>query len=73
MSNYLKRKTVSINQILSVPKKYYEVVELLKSGFKEKWSMDEFMNKNTLETYELKIANELRLTKYLTDEWNQKK
>jgi len=73
MSNYLKRKTVSINQILSVPKEYYEVVELLISGFKEKWSTDEFMNKNTLETYELKIANELRLTKYLTDEWNQKK
>ena len=43
------------------------------SGFKEKWIMDNFEIHKNLETYELEIAEQLRLTKYLTDEWNLKK
>lgn len=73
MASYLKKKTIGINEILSVPKSYNETVKFLLNGFKEKWIMDNFRINENLETYELEIAEELRLTKYLTDEWNLKK
>ena len=40
---------------------------------KEKWIKDDFVIHKNLETYELDIAEKLRISKYLTDEWNQKK
>ena len=70
---YLKRKTIAINEILNVPKSYDEATKFFMSGFKEKWIMDNFEIRKNLETYELEIAKQLRLTKYLTDEWNQRK
>ena len=73
MASYLKRRTISINEILNVPINYDEAVKFLMNGFKEKWIMDNFNIHENLETYELKIAEQLRLTKYLTDEWNLKK
>ncbi len=71
--NYLSRKTIAINEILSVPKSYDEAIQLLMTGFEEKWTMDEFVIHKNLEPYELEIAEQLRLSKYLTDEWNQRK
>ena len=73
LASYLKRKTIAINEILSVPISYDEAVKFFISGFKEKWKVDEFVTHKSLEVYELEIAERLRLTKYLTDEWNLKK
>ena len=73
MANYLKRKTIAINEVLKVPKNYDETVNFLMKGFEEKWIMDNFIIHENLETYELEAAERLRLTKYLTDEWNLKK
>ena len=73
MTNYLKRKTIAINEIMSVPKSYADAVRFFISGFKEKWKSDDFITHKNLDTYELKVAEQLRLTKYLTDEWNLKK
>jgi len=73
LANYLKRKTIAINEILSIPKSYNEAVNFFITGFKEKWKTDDFITRKSLETYELEIAERLRLTKYLTDEWNLKK
>jgi lipoyl(octanoyl) transferase len=73
LANYLKRKTVAINEILSVPISFDEATKFFMAGFKEKWRIDEFVIHENLETYELAIAERLRLTKYLTDEWNLKK
>ncbi len=73
LANYLKRKTIAINEILSVPKSYDEAVKFFKNGFNKKWIMDEFVTRKDLEIYELEIAERLRSTKYLTDEWNLKK
>ena len=73
LAKYLKRKTIAINEILSVPISYNKAVKFFISGFKEKWKVDEFVTHKNLETYELEIAEQLRLTKYLTDEWNLKK
>ncbi len=73
MATYLNRKTVAINDILNVPKSYDKATQFLMDGFKEKWIKDEFVIHKTLEPYELEIAEKLRLTKYLTDEWNQRK
>ncbi len=73
LANYLKRKTIAINEILSVPKGFDEAVKFFINGFKEKWIVDEFVTSKNLEPYELEIAERLRLTKYLTDEWNLKK
>ena len=73
LANYLKRKTIAINEILSIPISYDKAIEFFITGFKEKWIMDELVTHKNLETYELEIAEQLRLTKYLTDEWNLKK
>jgi len=73
LASYLKRKTIAINEILSVPKGFDEAVRFFINGFKKKWIMDEFVTRKNLEVYELKIAERLRSTKYLTDEWNLRK
>ena len=73
MAGYLKRKTIAINEILSVPKSYNEVVEFFINSFKKKWVNDDFYIHQNLEMHELEIADRLRLTKYLTDEWNKRK
>jgi len=72
MANYLKRKTISINGILNVPISYRKAVRLLMEGFKKKWGNDDFMIHENIETYEVVIAERLRLSKYLTDKWNYK-
>ena len=73
MANYLRRKTIAINEILSIPKNYDEAIKFLIAGFRETWTMDEFVIHKNLESYELEIAEQLKLTKYLTDDWNQRK
>jgi len=70
---FLCKKTIAINDILDVPKSYDEAVKFFMNGFKEKWVTDEFMIHENNDPYELEIAKHLRLTKYLTDEWNLKK
>ncbi|MBT4334132.1 MAG: lipoate--protein ligase family protein [Candidatus Cloacimonetes bacterium] len=73
MVKYLNRKTIGINEILEMPISYKTAVNYLIKGFKEKWIKDDFVIHKNLETYELDIAEKLRISKYLTDEWNQKK
>jgi len=73
MAKYLKRKTIGINEILNKPISYKTAVNYLINGFKEKWIKDEFVIHENLDAYELDIAEKLRISKYLTDEWNQKK
>lgn len=73
LSDYLKRKTVTINEILKNPINYEKAVELLMKGFRKKWEDDDFEIHENLETYEYETAKKLRLTKYLTDKWNLKK
>ncbi|MDA3814353.1 MAG: hypothetical protein PF570_08890, partial [Candidatus Cloacimonetes bacterium] len=73
MASYLNRKTVAINDILDVAKSYDETVQFLINGFKEKWITDKFVIHKDIESHEFEIAEELRLTKYLTDEWNRRK
>jgi lipoate-protein ligase A len=70
MANYLERRTISINGILNVPISYGEAVRFLMEGFKKKWENDDFMIHEKIETYEVVIAERLRLSKYLTDKWN---
>ncbi len=70
---FLEKKTIAINEILNVPKSYDEATKFFMSGFKENWTMDYFEIHENLDTHELEIAEQLRLTKYLTDEWNQRK
>lgn len=73
MSNYLKRKTIGINEILDEPLSYEKAVKLLIKGFKNKWGNDEFIIQKNLEIDELELAEKLRLSKYLADDWNQRK
>ena len=70
---YLRRKTIAINEILSVPKSYDEATNFFMAGFKENWTKDDFEIHENLDAHELEVAEQLRLTKYLTDEWNQRK
>ncbi|MDP8203984.1 MAG: lipoate--protein ligase family protein [Candidatus Tenebribacter mawsonii] len=73
MAKYLKRKTIGINEILNMPISYKTAVNYLIEGFKENWINDEFEIHENLEVHELDIAEKLRISKYLTDEWNHKK
>ncbi|HPR17044.1 MAG TPA: lipoate--protein ligase family protein [Candidatus Cloacimonadota bacterium] len=70
---YLAKKTVSINQILSQPVSFSQAVESFMAGFRKNWGNDDFFVAKELEPEEKKKSEKLVESKYLTDDWNLKK
>lgn len=73
LAKYLKRKTITVNANLSEPLDYKRASICLEQGFRESWSGDFFINHNDLTAEEIELSTHLENTKYLTDEWNNRK
>jgi len=73
MADFLQRKTVGINQILETELSYFEAVDFLIKGFENKWDTDKFVVRQNMEIEEKKLAEKLKLGKYLTEDWNRRK
>lgn len=73
LAKFLQRKTITINSVLETSVSYEQAVRCLESGFRKSWSSDIFSNHNDLTQYEIEFSAHLVSTKYLTDEWNNRK
>ncbi|MFO7896808.1 MAG: lipoate--protein ligase family protein [Candidatus Cloacimonadales bacterium] len=73
LAKYLKRKTITVNANLSKPLNFKEASLCLEKGFRDSWANDFFSIHNNLTAEEIEISTSLLHTKYLTDEWNNRK
>jgi len=73
LADYLARKTISINEILSEKISYNDAVESFIKGFLESWSEDEFYLSEDFSDEEKEKAVNLIHLKYGTIEWNKRK
>lgn len=73
MADYLARKTVAINQVLTRTVSYDEAVLALTSGFEQEWQSDDFEIVDRISREENNFFEKLMNTKYLTEGWNNRK
>jgi lipoyl(octanoyl) transferase len=69
LAQYLKKKTIAINEIREVPVSFNDAVTFLIAGFKNIWHEDAFQEVHFLNTYEQEIVNNLITEKYGKEQW----
>jgi len=70
--NYLKKKTIAINEVLDTPLDFKKAVQFLTEGFILEWDTEDFVLNNELTNEEKKITEYLIKSKYQTEKWNKK-
>ena len=70
--NYLKKKTIAINEILSFPIDFRTAVDFLIQGFILSWDTEFFNVENKLFEEEKKMTEYLIKSKYSSEKWNKK-
>ncbi|MBN1326794.1 MAG: lipoate--protein ligase family protein [Candidatus Cloacimonetes bacterium] len=73
LADYLKRKTVAINQVLSEPVSFSAAAAAFEKGFRQSWREDEFYSAGEIGEKEKERVRELSKSKYLTEGWNKRK
>ncbi len=73
LKDYLRRKTISINQILTSKIGYQEAVENFIEGFKIVWNDADFEFCDQISEFEEENLEKIKLSKYSTTEWNFRK
>ena len=72
MADYLSRKTVAINEILTEPVSYDDAVLAFTIGFEQIWEIDNFVIHEDISHEERINVQKLINSKYLTVEWNKR-